>query len=147
MLETTEQIDHEQLIASLQKDYSNLSVRIRESHSIKIGDRSEVLTDFQHSLWQDVNSQSSVAFSAPTSGGKSFVLELYLASLFNTRNRSVIYLVPTRALITQVSSELGALFRNHGQTAPDIITVPLRSNSETSNRVIYVMTQERVHLS
>ena len=36
MLETTEQIDPEQFIASLQKNYSNLSVRIRElTHSVK----------------------------------------------------------------------------------------------------------------
>jgi hypothetical protein len=36
MLETTEQIDPEQFIASLQKDYSSLSVRIRELiHSVK----------------------------------------------------------------------------------------------------------------
>ena len=118
-----------------------------ESHSIKIGDRSEILTDFQHSLWQDVNSQNSVAFSAPTSGGKSFVLELYLASLFNTKSRSVVYLVPTRALITQVSSELSVLFRNHKQRVPEIVTVPLRAGSEIPDQVIYVMTQERIHLS
>jgi hypothetical protein len=36
MLETTEQIDPEQFIASLQKDYSGLAVRIRELiHSVR----------------------------------------------------------------------------------------------------------------
>jgi hypothetical protein len=36
MLETSGNIDPEQLIASLQRDYSNLSIRIRELiHSVK----------------------------------------------------------------------------------------------------------------
>jgi replicative superfamily II helicase len=122
-------------------------LQISDAQSVKIGDRTEVLTNFQHLLWKDLTSQNSVAFSAPTSGGKSFVLELYLASLFAVGKRSVAYIVPTRALINQVSSELGTLFRKHNRTPPDIITVPLRPTLKIAHQAIYVMTQERIQLS
>lgn len=118
-----------------------------DNQTVKIGQRTEVLTNFQNTLWRDLTSQKSVAFSAPTSGGKSFVLELYLASLFDSQDRSVVYVVPTRALITQVSAELAALFRKHNQDIPDIVTVPLRAGLRISKRCIYVMTQERLQLS
>lgn len=118
-----------------------------DQRSVKVGDRTEVLTDFQHSLWRDLRSKNSVAFSAPTSGGKSFVLELYLASLFDAQTRSVVYLVPSRALINQVTAELNSLFRNHERIAPEIVSVPLRAEVEAPHRAIYVMTQERMHLS
>jgi replicative superfamily II helicase len=114
---------------------------------VRIGDRVVVLTNFQNGLWRDLESRNSVAFSAPRSGGKSFVLELYLALLFDARKRSVIYIVPTRALITQVSTEIGELFRKHSRIIPNVITVPLRSGMQMPDRVVYVMTQERVQLS
>lgn len=118
-----------------------------DRQSVKIGDRSEVLTNFQYLLWRDLISRKSVAFSAPTSGGKSFVLELYLASQFDAGARSVAYVVPTRALITQVSAELTALFKNHSRIPPEVITVPLRAGIAIPEQAIYVMTQERLHLS
>jgi hypothetical protein len=118
-----------------------------ERRSVCVGERSEILTDFQHTLWQDLTSKNSIAFSAPTSGGKSFVLELYLVSLFDIEAQSIVYIVPTRALITQVSTELSTIFRSQGRNSPDIVTVPLREESRIPAQVIYVMTQERIHLS
>lgn len=114
--------------------------------SVQVGDRAEVLTNFQHQLWSELVAHRSVAFSAPTSGGKSFVLELYLAALFDANKRSVVYIVPTRALITQVFNELGTLFTKHNLPSPDIITVPLRDGRAIPDRAVYVMTQERVHI-
>jgi superfamily II RNA helicase len=51
-----------------------------------------------------------------------------------------------RALITQVSMELSALFRKHSRSMPDIVTVPIRTAYDVANRAIYVMTQERLEL-
>ena len=117
-----------------------------DAQSVVVGDRTETLTNFQNLLWKDLISKNSVAFKAPTSGGKSFVLELYLASLFEADRRTVVYIVPTRALISQVSSELGELFRAHHQAPPDMITVPLRPTAKTPHKAIYIMTQERVQI-
>ena len=57
------------------------------------------------------------------------------------------YIVPTRALIAQVATDLAAFFREAGSVAPDIITVPIDSETALPARAIYVMTQERVQLS
>jgi replicative superfamily II helicase len=118
-----------------------------DSHTVEISGKPHLLTDFQFSLWQNLKSRHSVAFSAPTSGGKSFVLELYLAGLFDAGRRSVVYLVPTRALISQVSAEIASLFRSQGGATPEISTVPLGADATIPAKVIYVMTQERVHLT
>jgi replicative superfamily II helicase len=122
-------------------------LELSAAQSVTLGSRTEVLTNFQNLLWKDLTSKNSVAFSAPTSGGKSFILELYLTSLFESDARSVAYVVPTRALISQVSSELSALFKTHHRTPPEMITVPLRPELKVPGKVIYVMTQERIKLS
>jgi superfamily II RNA helicase len=42
-----------------------------------------VLTDFQHELWTRLRDRRRVAIAAPTSAGKSFVLQSFLTSLFD----------------------------------------------------------------
>jgi len=104
-------------------------------------------TNFQHELWQRLSSMRRIALSAPTSAGKSFVFENYLVSLFGSaKPRSVVYLVPTRALITQVAIDLAEYFQDVSE-APEILTVPLEADASLSPRAIYVMTQERVQLA
>ncbi|UGV27731.1 DEAD/DEAH box helicase [Rhodopseudomonas boonkerdii] len=116
------------------------------AHTILLGKQKRLLTGFQRNLWTNLNSGRSIALSAPTSVGKSFVLELYLTSLFENEIRTVVYLVPSRALIAQVSRELTNLFKDTAHPPPRIITVPPRSAEESEN-VIYVMTQERLHIT
>jgi superfamily II DNA/RNA helicase len=116
-------------------------------HTVRLGGLTRLLTGFQHGLWQSLKEGASIALSAPTSVGKSFVLEFYLASLFENNARVVVYVVPTRALITQVSRDLVAIFKAAGQAAPEIVTVPARPESKPELNAIYVMTQERLHLT
>ena len=105
-------------------------------------------TNFQHDLWSTLAAKSRVAFSAPTSAGKSFVLQNYLVSLFDDDQKTAVaYIVPTRALITQVATDLADFFRAAKAPVPDIITVPIDAETKLSERSIYVMTQERLQLS
>lgn len=105
------------------------------------------LTNFQHDLWKNLVDKRRVALAAPTSAGKSFVLQNYLASLFNENpNGSVVYIVPTRALIAQVSEDLrGSLSAIDGEK-PEIVTVPIDAETPLPARALYIMTQERVQL-
>ncbi|MBV7522624.1 DEAD/DEAH box helicase [Ensifer sp. ENS12] len=105
------------------------------------------LTNFQHDLWKNLVDKRRVALAAPTSAGKSFVLQNYLASLFNENpNGSVVYIVPTRALIAQVSEDLrGSLAAIDGER-PEIVTVPIDAETPLPARALYIMTQERVQL-
>jgi hypothetical protein len=106
------------------------------------------LTDFQFRLWTNLISRHLVALSAPTSAGKSFVLQTYLSSLYEPGDsRSIVYIVPTRALIAQVAEDLNEQLRGLNGNAPDIVTVPVDGESPLADRAIYVMTQERIQLT
>ena len=81
--------------------------------------------------------------------GKSYLVQLYIVSLFERSQtpRTVIYLVPSRALITQVSNDIAHVFRAKEQSSPEIITIPVGIDSSLPHQVICLMTQERVHLT
>lgn len=117
-------------------------------HEVTINGQGVLLTDFQQNLWLNLVQSRRIALAAPTSAGKSFVLQGYLSALFdNEQPMSVVYLVPTRALIAQVAEDLKFQFQGTHQDVPDIVTVPVDAETPLSKRAIYVMTQERVQLA
>lgn len=123
-------------------------LRDAAAREVSVNQERFFFTNFQLELWRTLSARARVALSAPTSAGKSFVLQNYLMSLFPSgTNHSVVYIVPTRALITQVSADLAASFRASKSAAPDIITVPLDAETPLPERAIYVLTQERVQLA
>lgn len=105
-----------------------------------------VLTKFQYDLWQALRSGKRVAVSAPTSAGKSFVLQSYIHSLFDEESRIVFYIVPTRALIAQVFFDISECFKNSKKPKPLILSVPLNPELPVPENAIFVLTQERVKL-
>lgn len=121
-----------------------------ERRTVRLGGGSAILTDFQHDLWTRLKRGRRLAVTAPTSAGKSYVLQNFLVSLFEKPEpRSVLYLVPTRALITQVSSALQADLAAvgvAGSLAPQIATVPVEATLRLPSRAIYVLTQERAQV-
>ncbi len=117
--------------------------------TVELGSRRIILTDFQHELWTRLRDRRRVAIAAPTSAGKSFVLQSFLASLFEQPGaHSVLYLVPTRALISQVAKAIGAELdaSGSGPTRPLIATVPIEGALRLPSRAVYVMTQERAQI-
>lgn len=106
-----------------------------------------VLTDFQTDLWKTLNTGQSVAISAPTSAGKSFIIKEYILSqLVNNEEICVIYIVPTRALINQVQTE----FQNMVEKAniPDLFisTIPNLPEDLIAKKKLFILTQERLEL-
>lgn len=119
-----------------------------DAHEVTINGQAVLLTDFQQQLWLNLIKSRRIALAAPTSAGKSFVLQGYLSALFhNEQPKSVVYIVPTRALIAQVAEDLKAQFQGMQQDLPDIVTVPVDAETTLAGRAIYVMTQERVQLA
>lgn len=119
-----------------------------DAHEVTINGQTVLLTDFQQKLWLNLIQSRRIALAAPTSAGKSFVLQGYLSALFdNEQPKSVVYIVPTRALIAQVAEDLKIQFQGMHQDAPDIVTVPVDAETTLAERSIYVMTQERVQLA
>lgn len=119
-----------------------------DAHEVTINGQTVLLTDFQQKLWLNLIQSRRIALAAPTSAGKSFVLQGYLSALFDSgQPKSIVYIVPTRALIAQVADDLKIQFRGLEQDIPDIVTVPVDAETTLAERTIYVMTQERVQLA
>ena len=106
----------------------------------------ELLTDFQYLLYRAVTEGRSVSVSAPTSAGKSYVLNLALQKRLKVGDKeSVIYIVPTRALISEVTQRIRESLRKANLTGIVIRTAPFPvKKDDVSKGVIYVLTQERL---
>ncbi|AUG39670.1 DEAD/DEAH box helicase [Pseudomonas chlororaphis] len=117
-----------------------------KSREVFLEDESFLLTGFQYSLWRLLLDERKAAISAPTSAGKSYVLQKFLQHVCNADQVSVFYLVPTRALIAQVSADLSKIFSGLDEDSIDIVSVPPDAEVELSKRAVYVMTQERTQL-
>jgi len=107
--------------------------------------RKLTLTNFQYDLMQRVRSNAAVSFSAPTSAGKSFVLVLEVARRFReSPSGSIIYLVPTRALIRQVMRDVVQALNEAELWDIPVLCTPDISAVQDQPAAVYVLTQERL---
>jgi superfamily II DNA/RNA helicase len=119
-----------------------------EQQTVRVLKKPLVLTRFQHQLWQTISTGADAAVSAPTSAGKSFVLENFLVERFSTNAPTTLaYIVPTRALITQVAADLERSLAALGAGRPAVITVPPDRPDAYPDRAVYVFTPERLQLA
>lgn len=120
----------------------------RSQNEVRVAGKVTALTDFQRELWQDLQSGVSVGVSAPTSAGKSFVV---LAHLEERAKRGgpfrAAYLVPSRALITQIADNISRWALRLEEAPISLVTMPLASDMLVQDRSIFVFTQERLHLT
>ena len=111
----------------------------RVENSILVNEKPYLLTDFQKNLLKKINEQKYISISAPTSSGKSFILKKYIEDeLERNEKYCVFYIVPSRALINQVSEELRVDIPN--------ITVKnafIENEIVEEDKLIYVITPER----
>lgn len=98
-------------------------------------------TRFQKSLWDQLKYSDNVMISAPTSSGKSFIIKKFLNSKMSELNSyTAIYIVPSRALINQVSEDLrNEVFLEN----VSIKTVFIQDELEEKSREIFILTPER----
>lgn len=102
---------------------------------------------FQSDFWDAVEEHSWVSISAPTSVGKSFILESWVERFVKLNaNCLVIYVVPTRALISEVYSELQKRLDPDLTNAINIQTLPLSNAYKPDKPNVFVFTQERLNL-
>ncbi|MBB4010280.1 DEAD/DEAH box helicase [Allorhizobium taibaishanense] len=117
----------------------------RATNAVSIGDETVVLTDFQARLWQLLTGGYRVAISAPTSAGKSFVLQQYLRGLVRAgKLEQACYIVPSRALIAQVTDAIVTWRQANGFVDVSVINVPMTAEVELPRKAIFVLTQERL---
>ena len=133
------------------KDNYPLSFKLQKyksdfEHSIQINDELIFLNRFQKDVYEVHKSHETISISAPTSAGKSFILCTILLEELLDGNKNIVYLVPTRALISQVEADLRKLIKkNQMEQAVNISTVPPQEELESGKSNVFVFTQERLH--
>lgn len=109
------------------------------------GNPPAVLTNFQWNVYAAMGEGKRVAFSAPTSAGKSYVLGLDLVRRVKQRREVVVYVVPTRALIRQVSDRLRDWLNKANLNHIPLRTTPIPiKKSGDAQGAVFVLTQERL---
>lgn len=109
--------------------------------TIHTEDESILATQFQKDLWDKLNQNTNLSVSAPTSAGKSFIIKKYIKAIQRRSQKSnYIYIVPSRALINQVSEE----FRLDFGEGIDIRTSFLEPPEiDDIKNHLYILTAER----
>lgn len=112
---------------------------------VDVAGHAYALTDFQSKVWEDLKSGRSLAISAPTSAGKSFlVLEHLCLAALEANSYFAVYIAPTRALLSEVHSKVER--RLHDQQERLRITTVPSMDPLNRPKQIFVLTQERVQL-
>lgn len=115
------------------KEISLKNALVREAFKTQIGDEEIIMHGPQAEVFSLLMSGKSVVLSAPTSFGKSLIID----AIISTRKFSnIVIIVPTIALIDETRRRLNRKF-NHQYK---IIT---HSTQEVLDKNIYVLTQER----
>jgi len=104
-----------------------------------------VFTDAQYNLFEKMKDSNHYSFSGSTSFGKSFIFESFINYIIDERNASdnIAILVPTRALINQVSLKLKAEIQNENYKIISHPKIPLLYRKK-EHKFLLVMTAERL---
>lgn len=119
-------------------------------HIIFTKDNSEQihLNKFQKDFYNKANSSNYVSASAPTSSGKSFILNTFVLEQLSDSDspKNIVYLVPTRALINQVEQDFSDHLLKRDNRSVYLSSVPqLPDEEEIGKPSLYIFTQERLH--
>lgn len=146
-------IKREMLDQSYQEDIPiplSLEITRRNIEYSIFGGENEIisLNKFQKKVYNEYQNQDLISISAPTSAGKSFILERIILEEI-TKNQdviSIVFIVPSRALISQVEEELKEMFSDNGVEGVFISTVPqFTKEFDNYTKRVLVFTQERLH--
>lgn len=107
------------------------------------------VNEFQQRFWNSASEATWLSASAPTASGKTFLVLQWLIDQVGSGKATVaIYLAPTRALVSEIESNLDSLLK--ATKGIEVSSLPLRTKFDTArsggSRIILVLTQERMHL-
>jgi superfamily II DNA/RNA helicase len=112
-------------------------------YEVSVGDRVELLTDFQYNISKKIRSNKIVGISAPTSAGKSFVLMMEAARVVIEQQWDIIYIVPTLSLINQVTEDFIKYFKELKIKGIKIFNTYNPEFVKDKEVHIFILTQER----
>lgn len=125
--------------------------RRKLDHSVLIESSGRWLqvNDFQQRFWDSATLNNWLSASAPTASGKTFlVLQWLINHMRSAETRVSVYLAPTRALVSEIETNLAQLLGKAGEI--DVSSLPLPEKYDAAQlggkKLILVFTQERLHL-
>jgi hypothetical protein len=112
---------------------------VKHLNTINVHGEKIALTDYQKHVWNSLEDGSSLAISAPTSAGKSFlVIEHLCRRAISSSNFTYVYIAPTRALLSEVHLKIKARLASD----PDIRITDIPTFEQMA-RQVFILTQER----
>ncbi|MBY5826459.1 DEAD/DEAH box helicase [Rhizobium leguminosarum] len=122
--------------------------RLRSEKILFSRGRIIVGNSFQYTFWDAVNSDAKfVTVSAPTSAGKSFIsLEWLYDYLDRISVCNIVYIAPTRALVSEISREILNRSIITDSENVSVYTMPLREYFSDDSKNVFVLTQERTQI-
>lgn len=113
-------------------------------YEVTVGeDYSLVLSDFQKRMWDCIDEYDRLGISAPTSAGKSYVLVNKLVDILYKSPGEIVYIVPTKSLINQVTNDIRKTLRRYKLSNYDVLQTYSQDYASKNQNAIYVLTQER----
>ncbi|MCY6483250.1 DEAD/DEAH box helicase [Clostridium aestuarii] len=122
----------------------------KRNNTIKLVNKEYLLNNFQLSFYELVKKRKVVSVSAPTSVGKSFIIKRIIIDMLLNGLNCCVYVVPTRALITEVINEIRKEIRKEINIDDLNIGFNISSSSDVTNlkkefKTILILTQERFY--
>lgn len=111
-------------------------------YEIIVAGKAYTVTKFQKGAWEKLKKNSILGLSAPTSAGKSFIILLKAIELLHSKDTTVVYIVPTLSLVSQVYTDFKNKIREFQLNNIRIHTNVDVEPSEGVNN-IFILTQEK----
>ncbi len=132
----------------LDDNYDTIEVALEKSLKTefqKVPGTNKVFTDAQYRLFEEIKDSNHYSFSGPTSFGKSFIMDAFINNIIEERCGidNIIILVPTRALINQVSKRLKEAIKHSNYHVMKHPVIPVMYKN-TDAKYVFVFTPERM---
>lgn len=126
-----------------EKDIENKIIEYYKVKNQSTPDGTNVFTDAQFQLFSELIESDYYSFSAPTSFGKSFIIEEFIKYLINKENKkcNIAILVPNRALLKQMANKIREILKEDDEYK--IIEYPDIPYIYKNKKFIFVYTPER----
>lgn len=110
-----------------------------------IGNKTIIASDYQKKLWDALTkTKENIAISAPTSAGKSYIIQNYILDYFTKEeNVFALYIVPTRALIAQVSEDFKNVLDDNVSINTAFIEKEGEEIEQFTSKELFILTPER----
>ncbi|NFI94448.1 DEAD/DEAH box helicase [Clostridium botulinum] len=141
--ELLDDINEKNIISPFDMLKNNLYKR---NNTVKLVNKEYLLNDFQLSFYELVKKNKVVSISAPTSVGKSFIIKRIIIDMLLNGLNCCVYVVPTRALITEVINEIRKeINRDDLDIGFNVSSSSDITNLKSEFKTILILTQERFY--